>query len=385
MKGRDEGLYRRWRDGFLRTLSNRSYRRHELITILTINRRARSIESPIDCRTVGMISSGVSLVLVSRDQTRLHFGFAVLAFALAAAGVGWWISESVAFGAPVGGGSASGLACGIAAGLVIVFEMLLWPRKLLRRLRLIPAKYWMAAHVWFGLASLPLAIAHSGLHWGGWLPTSLMVLFVATILSGIYGLALQNVIPRWMLWNLPAETIYNQIDYVSQLTVEDARRMLVACCGRRPGTGQNLELDAEPELISASSESIVIGAVRGSGKTLGRSLMTGKVTPVLGDSGPLWNAFDEIRPFLMEGQKASTPVTLKPRSKAWFESLRASCGPESQSIIDTLESFCDQRRQFDIQQTCQRWLHGWLPIHIAASVAVSVLLVVHIYTALKYW
>ena len=46
---------------------------------------------------------------------------------------------------------------------------------------------------------------------------------------------------------------------------------------------------------------------------------------------------------------------------------------------------CDQRRQFDTQQTVHRWLHTWLPVHIGLSVAVTILLAAHIWTALKYW
>ena len=54
-----------------------------------------------------------------------------------------------------------------------------------------------------------------------------MVLFVLTIASGLYGLVIQNVLPRWMLRNLPRETIYDQIDFVSEQAVEDARTWTV--------------------------------------------------------------------------------------------------------------------------------------------------------------
>lgn len=327
----------------------------------------------------------VSAVLLNRGHSGLHLSFAIPSFVLVAVGVGWWIWESLAAQRLVGGGSVSGLACGIAAGLVIVFEMLLWPRKTFRRLRLIPAKYWMAAHIWFGIASLPLAIAHCGLHLGGWLPASLMVLFVLTILSGLYGLAMQNFLPKWMLWNLPAETIYSQIDYVAKVTVDDARQALLASCGRRmTGEGKSAT-DPLPELIPASSEPIVIGALRGSGKTSGRSLITTKFRDSSADAEPLWTAFDELQPYLLDGKRAETPVTSRAGEAQYFQTLRGACGPDSEQIVGMLQSFCNQRRQFDIQQTCHRWLHAWLPVHIGVSVAVTVLLAMHVYTALKYW
>ncbi len=286
-------------------------------------------------------------------------------------------------GALVGGGSGSGLLCGIVAGSVILFEMLLWPRKVLRRLRLIPAKYWLAAHIWFGLASLPLAIVHSGFHLGGWLPMIFMVLFVLTILSGLYGLAVQNILPRWMLRNLPLETIYNQIDYVSQTTVEDARQLLVTACGPR-GMG-DAALEEEPELEAAKTHTVVVGAVRQAGKTRGRTLETRRVNQAPEDRHALWNALDEIKPFLLEGRQRETPVTDPQQASQWFGRLRSACGKESDLIINILEGMCNQRRQFDTQQSVHRWLHVWLPFHIGLSVAVTVLLAAHIWTALKYW
>lgn len=346
---------------------------------------SREIHFAVVTRLSPHLQRMVNAVLINRGQSGLHFAFAIPALLLTVAGVGWWIWESIDAQRLVGGGSASGLACGIAAGLVIAFEMLLWPRKIFRRLRLVPAKYWMAAHIWFGIASLPLAIAHCGLHLGGYLPATLMVLFVLTIISGLYGLAVQNIFPKWMLWNLPAETIYNQIDYVAQVTVDDARKALLAACGRRGGKQATQAAQPVPELITASSESIVIGAIRGSGKTRGRSVTTTKFRDVTSDAEPLWTAFEEIQPYLLKGKQEVTPVTSRAGSTQYFQTLRGACGVDSGPVIDMLQSYCDQRRQFDVQQTCHRWLHAWLPLHIAVSVAVTVLLAMHIFTALKYW
>lgn len=309
--------------------------------------------------------------------------FGVPAAIITAGCVGLYVSESLDADTWLGGGSRSGLLCGVVAGLVIVFEMLLWPRKAFRRLRLIPAKYWLAAHIWFGIAALPLAIVHCGFHLGGWLPATFMILFVMTIISGLYGLAVQNVLPRWMLRHLPAETIYNQIDYVSQTSVEDARHLLVTACGRR----RDLEtvLEEESDLDAVKSQTVVVGAVRQAGKTRGRTLETLRVGQTPGDRDALWNAFDEIKPFLLEGRAKSTPVTNPQHASQWFARLRAACAVESDAIISILESMCDQRRQFDTQQTVHRWLHAWLPLHVGLSVAVTVLLGAHVWTAMKYW
>ncbi len=44
--------------------------------------------------------------------------------------------------------------CGIIAGGIIAFEMLLWPRKAFRAWRLIATRHWMAAHLWLGYRQL---------------------------------------------------------------------------------------------------------------------------------------------------------------------------------------------------------------------------------------
>lgn len=298
----------------------------------------------------------------------------------------WYVLASVSADRWLGGGSTVGLVCGIIAGLIIAFEMLLWPRKALRRLRLFPTKYWLAAHLWIGLASFPLAILHCGFHLGGYLPAALMILFSLTIFSGVYGWAVQNILPRWMLRNLPGETIYNQIDHVSRLTVEDARRMLIAACGQRRSVLEQIESDINEHDISVT-QTIVVGAIREAnrGKTTGRTLQTKLVADAHDDRDRLWNAFDHLQLFLEKGAATVSPVSDRRESKIWFNRLRRECGEASQDLIDSLEQSCDQRRQFDTQGVVHRWLHGWLPLHIGLSIAVSILLIVHVWTALKYW
>ena len=73
-------------------------------------------------------------MLIDQSQSKLHLAFAIPAALLMIACIAYYVTESRSAGRLVGGGSAAGLLCGIVAGSVIVFEMLLWPRKALRRL-----------------------------------------------------------------------------------------------------------------------------------------------------------------------------------------------------------------------------------------------------------
>ena len=281
----------------------------------------------------------------------------------------------------MGGGSLAGLACGGGAGLVIAFEMLLWPRKYFRRLRLIPARQWMAAHIWLGLASLPLAVFHTGFHLGGMLPTVFFLLFVLTIFSGIYGLVLQNVIPKFILQFVPAETIYAQIDHVSQQGIQDLRKAVIAACGARELDAKTHEI--EPALPEQST--IVVGAIREIGLVRGKTLQTKSVVRCQTDNAVLWKAFDELEPFLANGRRANTAFNTPAFTARWFGDLRQACTAESEVVIASMQDYFVQRQQFDLQRRLHRWLHAWLPFHIGLSVAITVLLVVHIITAMKYW
>src|SRR5262249_2714443 len=133
-----------------------------------------------------------------------------------------------------GGASLPGLVFGVAAAAIMVFEVLLWPRKLLRRWRLGAAKAWLRAHIWLGLLTVPLVLLHSGFHWGGTLSTSLATLFILVIASGVFGLAMQQWLPRLMLSDLPAETIASQTEHVARTLYQDAEQLVAAISGERP-------------------------------------------------------------------------------------------------------------------------------------------------------
>ena len=68
-----------------------------------------------------------------------------------------------------------------------------------------------------------------------------------------------------------------------------------------------------------------------------------------------------------------------------FAALRAASPTAAAELIDRLEQACDRRRQFDLQARLHHWLHGWLLVHVPLSVALGVLLAIHIPVALWYW
>ena len=66
------------------------------------------------------------------------------------------------------------------------------------------------------------------------------------------------------------------------------------------------------------------------------------------------------------------------------EHSRLACAPRPIPVVDRLADLCEQRRQFDLQARLHNWLHAWLGVHVALSVALVLLMVVHIVLALKY-
>src|SRR5215471_17974461 len=93
---------------------------------------------------------------------------------------------------------------------IIVFECLLGLRKRYPASPLGRVKTWLSAHVWLGLLSFLLILMHAGFHWGSGLAALLMWLFLTIVVSGIFGVAVQNYIPRRMTELVSRETIYEQ-------------------------------------------------------------------------------------------------------------------------------------------------------------------------------
>ena len=303
---------------------------------------------------------------------------------LTVAAIIWYAIVAVNQGTLPGGSSRPGLLFGIVAGIIIVFEFLIWPRKKVRAWRIGSAQTWLRAHIWLGLLSLPLALLHARLLFiGGWLNIAIMVVFLLVIASGIYGLALQQFLPQWLLERVPAETIYAQIDHVAEQQCDDAEELVMATCGRSGDAPHG-----EEESASATE-------VQGFGVVTGFRSMTGIQGKVL-ETRPIINVIPEtemireqftrvIKPYLLAGRKSSSALKGSFEAQRFFQDLREHSPAEAYELVDQLEQLCSQRRQFDMQSRLHTWLHVWLWVHLPLSVLLVILLFVHVYVALRYW
>ena len=287
-----------------------------------------------------------------------------------------------------GGSSAPGIVIGTLAAVIIVFELLLWPRKkLARRWRIGRVRSWMCAHIWLGLLTVPLALAHGGLSWGGALAIALMVCLFAVVLSGIFGFVLQQFLPRMMKDAVPGETVISQIECVARQYLAEADALIAATCGTGVfDTGVEFWSHLEQGGLDHTHDSgRVVGAHRSIAAAKGTALITDLPKQPVPKSILLDRAYQAtIRDYLQFGGRSKSILKYGNRSTEYFRDLRKRIPAEAQPALTALENWCNQRRQFELQARLHWWLHSWLAIHLPVSLALLILLIWHIVVALKY-
>lgn len=311
--------------------------------------------------------------------------------ALAAVAVTAYAIEWAAVGRIPGGSSRSGFFYGIAGGLIIVFELLLWPRKHVRSWRIGSAQAWLRAHIWLGLLAVPLVVMHARLFFiGGLLNVALMWAFVIVIGSGIWGLVLQQFLPKMLLKDVPAETIYDQIEHVAAQQAADAERLVGAICEpvaeRSDHAAGKAADESEPDGRDDNADYAVVTGFRSMTGIQGKVLETVPIYSVIPGTREIARRFHEqIRPYLLAGAAGGSPLAGRLESWQFFQALRAEAPAAAGDVINQLEQLCENRRQFDLQARLHGWLHGWLLVHVPVSVVLAILLAIHVPVALWYW
>jgi hypothetical protein len=288
----------------------------------------------------------------------------------------------------LGGSSLPGLLCGVIGAVLILYEALFALRKrqvfrwwYQRR----PTQVWLRQHIWLGLLTLPFVAIHSGLFTrGSPLTIFLLVVFVVVIASGIWGLLMQQWLPRRLFLEVPGETIFSQIPNMLQQLRGEARVLVLATCGPLPD---------EPAAHSGA-DSAQLPSVLRDNRAVVREALQGKgvgllsVLPPLAIPGTATLSryfLDVIDPFLRPGRSARSTLDSRSRSAEEFRDLRRKLSPEAHGVVDALEALCERRRQLDEQARLHSWLHNWLLVHVPLSLTLVVLLVWHTISAVIYW
>jgi hypothetical protein len=288
-------------------------------------------------------------VLLDRRQT--PWSIATVAVGAAAVGLYVWLDSQTPGG--LTGGSTAGLWYGVAGSALMVYAGLLSAH------RLFPAywwlgmrKTWLRGHIWLGSLSVVLIACHAHGHLGGPLEVALWLVLAGIILTGVYGLVLQQVLPGMLARRFPDEAPYGQIPHLCR----------------------QFQVEAD-ELVDQVAPASAAKA---------------------GDGGARFatelRAFhaEQLRPFLAAPAPRRSPLLSDLRSETLFSALRRRLGSRGNdaaaNALDRLEEVCRDRRRLAEQEHMYRWLHGWLLLHVPLSVALLVLGVVHAVVALRnYW
>lgn len=276
------------------------------------------------------------------------------------------------------GGSWPGLVYGGAGLALMLYAGLLGARRQVPSWRLGRATTWMSGHVWLGLLSFPLILFHSGFQLGGPLTLVLMVLFAVVLVSGVFGLAVQQFLPRLMLDEVEAETVYEQIDAVVAQLRAEADQLVARLCGPLPPTA------------AAGLEGRADGAEPHPGRRRPTprpeaAAATATVTLSADEAAVLRELYlREIRPFLDRTAPRHAAPAAPPRAAALFQHLRTALPPPAHDTLGELEAICEERRQLARQKQLHHWLHGWQLVHVPLSIALILLALVHAVMALRY-
>jgi len=284
-----------------------------------------------------------------------------------------------------GGGSDIGLLYGAAAAAIIVFECLLWPRKMIRSVR--PwgsATRWMRAHIWLGLLSVPLVVMHSGGQWwAGKFTTLLLAIFGVVILSGLVGLLLQQWLPRKIMEEIGEETIVSQIDVIMRAHGVETARLIDNLCGM-PGEGMMAVQYLGSAAALDKGQAILGESKQNAGGRAAAAAPTRPVIERLPGAEDLRTFFGkEAAAYLLLGAKSGSALRSAAESDARFRRLSERLPTGALAVLDILESQCSRRRQLDRQTRLHIWLHSWLLLHLPLSLALLVLTLAH--TIMVWW
>ena len=267
------------------------------------------------------------------------------------------------------GSTGPGLAFGVAAAGLILFETALNLRKRVPTWRIGGAEIWLRGHIWLGLLTVPLVLFHSGFRFHGTLAALLTVVFFVVVASGLFGLALQQFLPRLMTRWAPGETVYEQIPHVVKLLRVEAYEIAAGVCGPIP---------------EAAEESTESERIRTNPRRAREVLGWREAADPAEGSGPLRRFYLEmVRPFL-QGNGQTGPLADPGEAERTVEGFCRLLPPALHEAARDLADVAAERRDVAIQRRLHHWLHGWLFVHVPLTTALLVLLVAHALLALRY-
>ncbi len=244
------------------------------------------------------------------------------------------------------GGTPLGLVLGTISLGIFIFAALLGMRKKLPFLPVGNVQRWLRAHIWLTLLTIPLILLHSGFRLGSPMTTTLMVLYAIVMVSGIYGLILQNKLPMMMKESLPSEIVFEQIPNV--------RAQLCAAA-------EKLQRSLKQQAMSGS---VVVATDISQEEVLG--------------------GFIEQRliPYLRARRGEKHRLGHEREADEIFRHLKLRVDEVYRPRVDEMRRWCEERRLTDTEVRMQHWLHGWLFVHVPLSFLLLLMTVWHAFVTL---
>lgn len=277
---------------------------------------------------------------------RKHSPWAVATIAMGSVLVGLYLWLDGRTPGGLTGGSSVGLWYGIIATALMMYAGMLSVH------RLLPAAWWMGnrqtwlrGHIWLGSLSVVLIACHAHGRLGGPLEVALWIVLFGIVATGIYGLILQQVLPRWLARRFPDEAPIGQIPHLCRV----------------------FRLEAD-ELVDSLAP-------------------TGKSPEGPGTFVVELRKFHEelIRPFLNDPPPKGSPLVTSIKAQSLFSAMRARLGlrrtdPGDPAVValSRLEELCRDRRHLAEQVRVHHWLHAWLLLHVPLSAALLILGIAHV-------
>ena len=257
------------------------------------------------------------------------------------------------------GGTPLGLIYGSVALAIFIFAALLGARRNLPTWPLGRIQSWLRAHIWLTVFTIPLVIFHCGWQGGGVMTQILLWLYGFVMISGFWGLFLQNVVPRLMRGELSEEVIFEQIPFVRTRLIAEAEAI-------------RNDLAREQEANESAGPAHEAGGVA--------TAVHGPVAATV-----IHFAEQEVLPYLASTAPRHAALRAKQTSDGQFRLLRLQLPEPLHAPLFRLQELCDEKRRLDLQTRLHYWLHGWLLFHAPASIGLVFLTIVHAVVATIYY
>ncbi len=261
------------------------------------------------------------------------------------------------------GGTPVGLIFGAVALGIFVFGVLLSLRKKFLFWPLGSVQLWMRAHIWLTLLSIPLVLFHSGFRVGGAMTQFLLCLYGLVMLSGIYGLFLQHVLPQMMKERLPYETVHEQVPHIRAQLFRGAERMR-----------DNLRQPALQTLVPAALTGPP--TVEPTVSSFGDPVSTAALVTFLEE---------QIMPYLKSRRPRRNMMGNPRYAEDAFRFVSLNVSESYRTAVNEIQGWCEQRRLLDLQTRLHHWLHVWLFVHVPFSFLLIVVTLWHAFVTLFYY